>query len=217
MDKNLTEIVMLIDASGSMHGLTNDTIGNVKKFIEEQKAVPGNVYVTIATFSYDLMYIFNHVDIENIVLSNNWYRTAGGTALIDASCNLIDKVGQRLATTPESYRPSKVIFVTITDGEENSSREFTNEDLKSRITTQTDVYKWSFVYLGANQDAFKVANKMGYSADTVSSYNATPLGLGQVYGTVSANIAKTRQAVAKGQSTDVIFTADDKTKLENTK
>lgn len=160
MKPNYTHIAILVDRSGSMQSIQKDMELGLKSFIEQQKTVPGECTFSLADFDTEYVEIFNFAQLNEF---NYNLKPRGGTALIDSMVRLIDSVGQSLAEKAEDERPEKVLFITITDGEENSSCEFSSEDLKKRIQTQENDYKWQFVYLGANQDAFSVAGKYGIS------------------------------------------------------
>ena len=131
MKKNLTEIVFILDKSGSMSNLTNDTIGGFNSMIEQQKNEDGEAYVTTVLFSENHFMLHDHVNIKDIKpMTHADYMAYGMTALLDAVGTTINSIGERLANTPEEERPEKVIFVITTDGFENSSKEFTREKIK---------------------------------------------------------------------------------------
>ena len=148
MKKNLTEIVAIIDASGSMAPFVNDTIGGFNKFLEEQKTLDGEANITLIAFDSDNPHnvIFNGINIKNCKgLNDTLYRAGSWTPLYDAIGHTINSVGTRLASIPESDRPSKVLFLISTDGEENASKEFSQEQIKNMIEHQKSNYNWEFV------------------------------------------------------------------------
>ena len=193
MRKGLTEIVLLLDKSGSMSDLTKDTIGSVNKFLADQKKVPGDANVTICAFNTELSSIRENVPLWKCGdLMACEYEPDGCTALFDAFAKTIDSVGARLATMDEHDRPEHVVFVVVTDGEENSSRVFTCADVKQRVTHQTDVYKWTFIFLGANIDAFVTGANLGTTSANNANYSATPQGTHALYAAVSKAVQTVR-------------------------
>ena len=164
MKKDLTEIVLIVDKSGSMAPYVNDTIGGINNFITEQKKVVGSANVTLIMFDTFYNKVFTKNLNEVTELTNGDYFASGSTALIDAMCRAIDETGAKLSKMNEKDRPSKVIFVTLTDGEENASHEYTNVVLKEKIKHQEERYSWQFMFLSADPKTFDVAkNTWGIS------------------------------------------------------
>src|SRR5690554_1640502 len=149
MGSNLTEIIFLLDRSGSMGGLENDTIGGFNAFIEKQKQMNGKTIVTAVLFDHEYQLLWNGIGAEDAKLTSKEYYVRGTTALLDAVGKTILDVGRRLLTLPEEERPDKVIFVITTDGMENASREFTHQKVKELIKHQQERYNWEFIFLGA--------------------------------------------------------------------
>jgi uncharacterized protein YegL len=194
MKDNLTEIVFILDRSGSMVDLTNDTIGGFNSFIENQKQEPGEAILTTILFDdqYDIFH--NGVDIKSIKpLTTKEYFARGMTALLDAIGKTINTVGERLNKTKEEDKPSKVIFVITTDGQENASREFTQPKIKEMIERQTKDYNWQFIFLGANIDALSTAKSFGIQAQFSSNYTANAIGTQSVYDGVTRVVSKYRE------------------------
>lgn len=192
---NFTSINVVLDKSGSMGGLTNDTIGSFNKFIAEQKDVPGEAVFTLCTFADHSTIVHDFVKLATVPdLNTKSYSPGGNTALLDALGSTINHVGAKLAAMPEDERPEKVIFLVITDGEENVSREFKKEQIKSMVEHQKDVYNWEFVFIGANIDAFHGGQSMGFTAANSVSYNATKGGTHQLYSSISSNMRSYRLA-----------------------
>jgi len=160
MNMNLTEIVFLLDRSGSMGGLESDTIGGFNAFIEKQSQLEGETIVTAVLFDDRYEMLWNGVKATEAKLTNKEYYVRGCTALLDAVGKTILDLGYRLSKTDEEKRPGKVIFVITTDGLENASREFTYEKAKELIKHQQEKYNWEFIFLGANIDAAKEADSM---------------------------------------------------------
>lgn len=178
MKQGLTEIAFVIDKSGSMAGLEDDIVGGFNSFINEQKSLPDEARVTVVTFNQDVRVNKDNEPIDQIQpLKRVDYWPQGTTALLDAIGFTIDGVGERLSNTPDDERPSKVIVVIMTDGEENASREYSLKKIKEMIKHQTNVYSWEFVFLGANIDAFTTAESFGISASNSANFVATHDGV----------------------------------------
>lgn len=189
MKKNLTELVFIIDKSGSMGHLVADTIGGFNSMIEKYKAELDEVYVTTVLFDDVHRTLHNHVNINEIeLMTRKDYYASGCTALLDAVGRTINSVGQRLFNTPEEERPEKVIFVITTDGEENSSREFTRAKVKEMIEHQQTKYSWGFLFLGANIDAESEAESIGISRNFAAKYAASSRGVDSVYDALSSAV-----------------------------
>ncbi len=171
MKPNSTEIIVVVDRSGSMENIAADMRGGFNTFIEEQKKVPGECKLTLARFDNEYELVFEKKDLKDVPPLELIPR--GGTALNDAVGRTINAVGERLAKTPEDQRPSKVLFVIITDGEENASQEFkdTNKVL-NLITHQREKYQREFLFLGSTLNAVQVARHMGIPAQAAVMFNA---------------------------------------------
>lgn len=156
MKKELTEIIVVMDQSGSMDSIKTDAIGGFNTFLSEQKKVPGKARFTLVLFdSQNYKEVYLSESIKKVKpLDESTYIPGASTPLLDAVGRAIDKVGAKLAELPESERPEKVVFVVLTDGHENASTDYTKDKVKSMIKHQSDVYKWQFVFLGVNIDAF---------------------------------------------------------------
>ena len=186
MKKNLTEMVFILDRSGSMRNLTSDTIGGFNSMIENQKNEDGEAYVTTVLFDDDYEILHNHVNIQDIKpITSKEYYARGMTALLDAIGKTINAIGNRLSITPEEERPDKVIFVITTDGLENTSREFNKKTIKEMIEHQQDKYSWTFMFLGANMDAVSEAASLGINTDFAKTYTANNIGTQSVYTSMS--------------------------------
>lgn len=186
MKKSLTEVICIIDASGSMNHLASDTVGGFNSFIEKQKQEEGETKVTLVTFDSSVQTIHDQVDVKDVPeLTIGDYMMGGMTALLDAIGSTLVSVGNRLAKTPEEERPSKVIVMITTDGEENSSHEFTRGDIKKMIEEQTNKYAWQFMFAGANIDAVKEASSLGISEAFAKNYSYGAKGVASVYGTLA--------------------------------
>jgi len=199
MKKELTEIIFLLDRSGSMGGLESDTIGGFNAFIEKQRQLEGETIVTVVLFDDQYEILWNGIKAEDAKLTAREYYVRGMTALLDAIGKTILDVGSRLARTPEEERPGKVIFVITTDGLENSSREFTKEKVKELIKHQQEKYGWEFIFLGANIDAAKEAGGIGIHQDYAFNYVASEAGIQEMYKIVHDSLSKLRQDDVKNK------------------
>lgn len=195
---NFTSINIVLDRSGSMTKLTAETLAGFNKFLADQKAVDGEAVMTLATFSSDYTLVHDFCKLGSVAeLTLDTYKTGGYTALLDALGRTIDATGVKLATMAEEDRPSKVIFVVITDGQENFSREFNRSQVFEKITHQREKYGWEFVFLGANQDAIQEGMKLGVSMQNAFTYSADVAGTQAIYNSVSSNMTTYRGGAAQ--------------------
>ena len=193
MKKNLTEMVFILDRSGSMGHLTYDTIGGFNSMIENQKNEDGEAFVTTVLFDDKYELLHDHVNIQDVKpITNKEYYARGRTALLDAVGKTISNIGNRLSETPEDERPEKVIFVITTDGLENASREFTKPKVKEMIEHQQEKYSWTFMFLGANIDAVGEAESLGIKASHSHTYSASSRGTASVYTAVNSAVSSLR-------------------------
>ena len=233
MKEGYTHIAVVLDSSGSMGSIIGDTIGGFNTFLKAQKEAEGEATMTLVEFaypSYSAKREFHHgwdytgpkeaeinvnvkFDFQPIKavpeLSYENYRPNGGTPLLDTIGEVMSQTGRKLAAMPESLRPSKVLFVIITDGEENASHVYNFQKINEMITHQKMVYKWEFVFLGANQDAIKEGSKMGISMATSVSYGTSKAEMGATYGLLAS---KTMAFRAVNASADVLAYSDEERK-----
>lgn len=182
MRENLTEMVFVLDRSGSMRSLTADTIGGFNELIEKQKKIEGDAYVTTVLFDHEYELLHDHVALGEVApLTDKEYFARGSTALLDAVGRTINAVGARLAATPEEERPAHVVFVITTDGMENASREYTAKQVREMVEHQQQKYSWQFVFLGANMDAVSEAGKLGISASHAANFAPSQRGVSTMY------------------------------------
>jgi uncharacterized protein YegL len=169
MKKNKTQIVLLVDRSGSMSTIRQDMEGGLTTFIDDQKKVPGEAVVSYYQFDTIFDTIFEEKPIESVEKIKIVPR--GGTALLDGIGRAINQVGLLLEKQPEDERPENILFVVITDGMENSSKEFHSAKIKEMIKHQEEKYSWKFVFLGANMDAVSVGEQYGFSPLSSMTYD----------------------------------------------
>jgi hypothetical protein len=208
MNQNLTDINIVLDRSGSMSSIRVDTIGGFNTFLKAQKEVPGEATLTLAQFDDQYELIHNGKNIQDVPeLTKATFIPRGWTALLDAIGSTIIATGARISALPEENRPGKVLFVILTDGEENKSSEFTREKINEMIKHQADVYQWEFVFIGAKQDAIKTGAGFGIKAGNAMSYAANAIGTQSVFNSVSDNAAEYRCAKLTNQS---FFSQEDR-------
>lgn len=177
MNKNLTELVFILDRSGSMSGLEDDTIGGYNGLLEKQKKLDGEARVTTVLFDDQYEMMHDHADIKKVnPITEREYFARGSTALLDAIGKTVTTVAKRHEFAPDSEVPSKTMVVIITDGHENASREYNLKDVKGIVERQKEKYGWEFLFLGANIDAISTAASFGISADRAATYSATKKG-----------------------------------------
>lgn len=194
-----TEIIFVIDKSGSMGHLTGDTIGGFNGFIESQKALEGKAVLTTVLFDTTWKILHDGVDIHEVnPMTSEDYIAGGGTAMLDAIGEIINRVQDRHDELGEE-KPESVLFIITTDGEENSSRKFNKPQIEKMIKHQTNGHGWTFMFLGANMDAVKEAESIGICSSHAEGYTYTTQGVRDIYTTMSC--------VAKDIRTDAL--ADD--------
>ena len=197
MKKNLTEIVFILDRSGSMAGLEGDTIGGFNSMIQKQKAESGEAFVSTVLFDNEATVIHDRVDIQKIQpLTDRDYYVRGCTALLDAVGGAIHHIGNVHKYAREEDRPEKTLFIITTDGMENASHRYNYAKVKDMIQRQQKKYGWEFLFLGANIDAAREAARFGISEDRAANYHADTHGTQVIYNTVNDAIRQVRQCSA---------------------
>lgn len=193
MKKGLTQIVFVLDMSGSMSHLTMETIGGYNTMIADQKKEEGDALVTTVLFDHRYIMIHDGMNIKEVKdMTTAEYMPAGMTAMLDAVGMTINHVGQKLAAMPEWERPEKVLFTIITDGYENSSKEFDWPTVKNMIKHQREKYNWIFTFLGANIDIDKVSDDLGIDQMLSKKYTANNIGTQSVFNATSKAVSFVR-------------------------
>ena len=191
--ENDKEIVLVLDRSGSMGTIKNDVIGGLNTFFDEQKKVKGKATVTIAQFDDQYEITFDGVDINTIPkFDDTTFVPRGLTALLDGIGKTINNIYGRIKSTAKKNRPEQVVFVIMTDGGENASKEFTREAIFKMIREMEAKDKWQFIFLGANQDAIDTGGSLGISSNMSVNYAATSDGTTKSYSMMSQKIANYR-------------------------
>lgn len=197
MKKGLTELVFILDKSGSMGGLETDTIGGYNTMLKKQQAVEGECHITTVLFDNKYELLHDRIDIRAVgPMTEKEYQVGGSTALLDAIGTTIHKIGSAQRHTADEYRAENVMFVIITDGEENSSREYSSDKVKAQIEHQKTKYGWEFIFLGANIDAVQTAGRFGIGADRAQNYNADREGVNLNFSVMSEAVATFRKCAA---------------------
>ena len=193
MKYECTELVFILDRSGSMAGLETDTIGGFNSMLNKQKGEPGDAVVTTVLFDDKYELLHDRIPIQGVQpLNDRQYYVRGCTALLDAIGRTIAKVKQAHAGIDPAYRPDKVLFVITTDGYENASREYSWETVKNLVEAQK-AQGWEFLFLGANLDAVGTAARFGIHADRAVRYHADHRGTQLNYESVSQAVSAFRE------------------------
>jgi len=223
MKEKFTSINIILDGSGSMSHLTDETIQGVNKFIQEQKLIPGEAVLSLHIFSTFIKTVCDFETLDKVKpLDRSIYYPNNGTALLDAVGSSIDKLGKKLSSMEESERPDKVLFLIITDGQENSSSlveedqiiypyyvassmpsyssiiipklRYSLSKIKEMIKHQQEKYNWRFMFYGANVDAFAEGASMGIAAQNSIPYISSPEGLNTLYNSISSTTTTFRNS-----------------------
>lgn len=198
MKANLTELVFILDRSGSMRGMEKDVIGGFNSLIDKQKQEDGDANVTVVLFDDKYELLRSRESLKTITpLTNKEYYTRGSTALLDAVGKTITDIGQILSDTPEEERPEKVLFVITTDGQENSSRGYDYKRVKDMIEHQKEKYSWEFVFLAANIDAADVGERMGIDRQRTANYVSDSEGVSRCMSSVNNVVIQMRKGTLR--------------------
>lgn len=196
MKKDLTELVFILDRSGSMHGLEEDTIGGFNSMLAKQKATPGDALVTTALFSDEYELLHDRIMIRGVQpITAKEYSVGGCTALLDAIGRTVDKITSAHKHTDPSQRPGHTVFVITTDGLENASREYNRAAIQKLISEKQAKESWEFLFLGANIDAISVAKDIGISAARAARFVCDPLGTKTHFNAIADALVQLRSDV----------------------
>ena len=193
MNNNLTEIVFILDRSGSMAGLESDTIGGFNAMLDRQKKEPGEALLSAVLFSNDSQVLYDRVDIRKIEpMTEQQYRVGGCTALLDAIGGAVRHIANVHKYAREEDRPGKTVFVITTDGLENASRRYDYAEVQRMVRHEQEKYGWEFVFLGANMDAISAAGRFGIRAERAVRYAPDSAGTALNFSVVSDTVAHFR-------------------------
>jgi uncharacterized protein YegL len=193
MKKGLTELVFILDKSGSMSGLESDTIGGYNSMLGKQKAIADDCHITTVLFDNDYELLHDRIDIHAVsAITEEEYQVGGSTALLDAIGKTIHKIGKAQKHTADAYRAEKVMFVIITDGQENSSLRYSANHVKQMIEEQKERYGWEFIFLGANIDAVETAGRFGIGANRAQNFHSDSDGVELNFRAMSEAVAHYR-------------------------
>lgn len=209
MRTDLTDITMVVDRSGSMSSIKTDAEGGINTFVESQKTATGEALLTLVQFDNEYEFVHSGVPIHSVPEYKLVPR--GSTALLDAVGRAINETGSRLAAMEESQRPGLVLFVIVTDGAENSSKEFTLEQIRTMIEHQQSVYSWQFTFLAANQDAFAAGRSIGIREECTGGFVGDKIG--GVYAALAQKTSRMRSDHAAGREVNNEFTDEERNQM----
>ncbi len=196
---NISELVFILDRSGSMSGLEGDTIGGFNATIERQRAVEGPCWVTTVLFDGKVERLHDRIALEKVPkMTEKDYTVRGCTALLDAIGGAIHHIGNVHKYAREEDRPAKTLYIITTDGMENASRKYSYREVRKMIRRRTEEDHWEFLFLGANIDAIEVAGQMGIKRSRAVNYHSDPMGTALNYEVLSKAVSKVRACEAKG-------------------
>lgn len=200
MKKNLTEIVFILDRSGSMSGLEADTIGGFNSMIEKQRKESGEALISTILFDNVSEVLHDRVPVQKVApMTDRDYFVCGGTALLDAIGGAIRHIGNIHKYARQEDVPEHTLFVITTDGMENASRRYDSETVKKMIERQKKKYSWDFLFLGANIDAVETARHFGIDADRAVNYHPDHEGTQLNYEVLSAAVSAVRHSAPLGR------------------
>jgi len=206
MRKGLTEVVFILDRSGSMSGLEADTIGGFNSMIEKQKKEEGEAFISTVLFDDRTEVLYDRVDVRKIEpMNDRQYYVRGCTALLDAIGGAIHHIGNVHKYAREEDRPEKTLFIITTDGMENASRQYTYSKVKKMVEKQKEKYGWEFLFLGANIDAIEVAGRFGISADRAVNYECDSEGTALNFTVLSNTVSAVRKSRSREEMNQAVF------------
>jgi uncharacterized protein YegL len=205
MRKGLTEVVFILDRSGSMSGLEDDTIGGFNSMIEKQKKEEGEAYISTILFDDRTEVLYDRVPVCKVEpMNDKQYYVRGCTALLDAIGGAVRHIANVHKYAREEDRPEKTLFIITTDGMENASRYYDYERVKKMVEKEKDVHGWEFLFLGANIDAISVAGRFGISADRAINYESDSIGTTLNYQVLSETVSAVRRSGSRREASEAI-------------
>lgn len=206
MRKGLTEVVFILDRSGSMSGLEADTIGGFNSMIEKQKKEEGEAFISTVLFDDQTEVLYDRVPVGKIEpMNDRQYYVRGCTALLDAIGGAIHHIANVHKYAREEDRPEKTLFIITTDGMENASRIYSVDKVKKMVEKEKEKYGWEFLFLGANIDAIEVAGKFGIDADRAINYECDRKGTALNYKVLSDAVSAVRRSKSKAQVDAAVY------------
>ena len=200
MKQGLTHIIFVVDRSGSMRNIASDIIGGYNEFIRKQRETPGECYVSFYQFDDIYESVFERLALADVKdLSNETYEPRNSTALYDAIGKTAKNYGEYLAALKEEERPERILFVTVTDGLNNASSEFTLEQVREIIKHQTEVYKWDFVFLGSNIDAWSAGEALNIKSSSTLQFANKAGSVRSAFQSLGAGATMYRASVNKAE------------------
>ena len=205
-DKGLTEVVFILDRSGSMSGLEEDTMGGFNSMIAKQRKEEGEAYISTVLFDDLMEVVHDRVPVKEVEeMTEKQYYVRGGTALLDAIGGAISHIGNVHKYAREEDRPEKTLFVITTDGMENVSSHYSYERVKKMVKRQQEKYGWEFLFLGANIDAIEVAGRFGIGADRAINYESDSEGTALNYEVLSDTVSAVRRSKTKLEMDEAVY------------
>lgn len=210
MRTNHTDITIVLDRSGSMSSVANDTIGGMNRFLDDQRKAPGTATITLHQFDDLFETPIKAQDVKSAPnLTSETFVPRGNTALLDAIGRAIGDTGARMEASGEQDRAEKVVFVIITDGQENASHEYNHGKVFEMIEHQREKYSWMFVFLGANQDAIKTASSLGMRGGAAMTYAHNKAGTQSAFASTGKNLSALRTNISRAGGQSVSHSAMD--------
>ena len=201
MKKNLTEVVFILDRSGSMSGLESDTIGGFNSMLAKQKKEEGDAYITTVLFDDKIETLHDRIELGKVEpMNDSQYFTRGCTALLDAIGKTVKHISDIHKYARKEDVPEKTLFIITTDGLENSSREFNYDKVKKLVSEKQKKNGWEFLFLGANIDAIEVAGKMGIAREDACDYVCDEMGTALNFSAISGVMSGVRKAKSRGEA-----------------
>ena len=205
MRKGLTEVIFILDRSGSMRGLEADTIGGFNSMIDKQRKEEGEAYISTVLFDDQIEVLYDRVPVGKIEpMNDNQYYVRGCTALLDALGSAIHHIANVHKYARDEDRPEKTLFIITTDGMENASNNYTYDKVKKMVEKQKKKYGWEFLFLGANIDAIEVAGRFGIGANRAINYESDSMGTQISYEALSRTVSGFRACKSADDMTEIV-------------